>query len=249
MNYDKGNIPASYDAGRSYSRKALAQWLDVIAASLAGSTISRILDLGCGTGRFSEALANRFMARLIAIDPSRKMLDEAVRKAARRVLYARASGESVPLRDASVDTVFISMVFHHFKRPARVAAQCSRVLKVGGTVCLRAATTDQIGYYPYVPFFNRSEEILRATLQSQKFIEATFQRAGFERLRHELVSSEVASSWHEYADKIACGADSILAQLSRREFDNGLKGLRTFAYNVEDERVTEPVDFFVFRRR
>jgi hypothetical protein len=64
------------------------------------------------------------------------------------------------------------------------------------------------------------------------------------------VQSELASSWNEYADKIARGGDSILAQLSRYNFECGLRNLREYAAHAdsEGERVTELVDYFVYRR-
>src|SRR5271169_2480457 len=115
MDYDQGNIPSSYDAGRSYAPATLALWLDRISRCAPRGPLSRILDLGCGTGRFSGALADHFRAQVIAIDRSAKMLAEARKKSAPRVRHARGSGESIPLRDASVDMVFMSMVFHHFE--------------------------------------------------------------------------------------------------------------------------------------
>jgi trans-aconitate methyltransferase len=39
--------------------------------------MSLVIDIGCGTGRFSELLAAHFGVRVIGIDPSLKMLDEA----------------------------------------------------------------------------------------------------------------------------------------------------------------------------
>ena len=39
--------------------------------------MSLVIDLGCGTGRFSELLAAHFSAQVIGIDPSLKMLDQA----------------------------------------------------------------------------------------------------------------------------------------------------------------------------
>ena len=68
----------------------------------------RDLDIGCGTGRYSMALAAHFNARVIAVDPSEKMLAEARKKATERVRYERASAESLPLPDASIDMVFMS---------------------------------------------------------------------------------------------------------------------------------------------
>ncbi len=248
MDYDKGNIPASYDAGRGYSPAMLAMWLDRISRCAPRGGVSTILDLGCGTGRYSGALAEHFDAQVIAIDRSAKMLTEARKKSAPRVNYARASGEAIPLRDASIDMVFMSMVFHHFEDQPRAARECRRVLRAGGTVCIRAATLDRIATYPYVPFFARSRAILEATLQAQARIESIFTAAGFELARHELVSNEVAANWRIYADKIAAGADSILAQLSESEFFEGMRLLNEHAANTPDTAVSEVVDLFAFAK-
>jgi len=248
MDYDKGNIPASYDAGRTYSPEMLAVWLERISKCAPRGAVPRILDLGCGTGRYSGALANRFDAQVIAIDRSAKMLAEARKKPAQRVHYLRASGESIPLRDASIDMVFMSMVFHHFEDQPRAASECRRVLRDGGTVCLRAATVDRIATYPYVPYFARSRAILEATMQTQARIESIFHNAGFELARQELVRIQVAANWRSYADKIAAGADSILAQLSEPEFLEGMRLLNQHATTAADAPVVEVVDLLAFRR-
>ncbi len=92
MDYDKTDIAAVYDSGRSYSPKILQQWLDLLSAYVPKDGVSRIIDLGCGTGRYSEPLSIHFEADVIGIDPSEKMLDEARRKSSRRtVIFKKAS--------------------------------------------------------------------------------------------------------------------------------------------------------------
>jgi ubiquinone/menaquinone biosynthesis C-methylase UbiE len=225
----------------------LTFWLDLVSRLVPKDAVSEILDIGCGTGRYSAALATHFNAHVVAIDPSEKMLAEARKKASERVHYKRASAESLPLPDTSVDMVFMSMVFHHFDDPDQAVRECRRVLRRDGTVCLRAATIDRIGAYPYVPFFPRSDAILNDVLQSQATIETIFVNAGFHLVCHQLVRSEVASNWDAYAEKLASRADSILAQLSDQEFEIGLAALREHAATVPQEPVIELVDFFVLR--
>jgi ubiquinone/menaquinone biosynthesis C-methylase UbiE len=247
MDYDKTEMPAAYDAGRSYAPGVLAHWLDVISQSVPKGSISEILDLGCGTGRYSNALADYYNADVVALDPSEKMLAEARRKASPRVRCDRASAEALPLRDASIDMIFISMAFHHFEHPDRAAAECRRVLRRDGRLCLRAATIEEIENYAYVEFFPQSRPILNRSLQSKDFIESTFVRTGFKLVRHEPVPSEAAESWEEYAKKISHRADSILVQLPDREFETGLAALREHARTATPHQpVVEPVDFFVF---
>src|ERR1022692_3288995 len=113
MDYDQTTMPSAYDAGRGYSPAVRAFWLQTIAAPLAGDSIGDILDLGCGTGRYTGALAAHFGARAVGVDPSEKMLAEARKKGGQNVSFLIGSGESAPLADASVDMVLMSMVFHH----------------------------------------------------------------------------------------------------------------------------------------
>ncbi|MHB8384774.1 MAG: class I SAM-dependent methyltransferase [Candidatus Binataceae bacterium] len=248
MDYDKTTMPSAYDAGRSYPPAVLAFWLGVISRWVPQGTVSDIVDIGCGTGRYSAALANHFDAHVIALDPSEKMLAEARKKVSPRVHYERASGEALPLADASMDLAFMSMVFHHFARPESVAQECRRVLRPNGAACLRAGTVERSDSYAYVSCFPSSRAILNKSLTSQARIESIFDGAGFRLVAHELVPSQAAESWDAYARKIAHRADSILIQLSDREFEDGLAAVRKHAAaRPPEEPVVEPVDFFVFR--
>lgn len=250
MEYDQTTMPSAYDAGRGYAPAVLEFWLRTIADAVSDQIIVDILDLGCGTGRFSAPLAFHFGAQVVGVDPSEKMLAEALRKGGDHVRFLRGFGEAVPLDDAAVDLVFMSMVFHHFDSPKRAAEECHRVLRDGGVACLRAGVTDRINGYPFLPFFPRTRSLLAKDLHSVTFIEETFTEAGFQRVHHEVVDSEVADSWYSYADKLAHRADSILAQLTDHEFVEGLTALRDHACTAPPgEPVIEPIDFFVFRRR
>ena len=57
MDYDLTDIPVGYDRGREHGPEFLNLWMNEIESRLDGQRITEILDLGCGTGRFSEGLA------------------------------------------------------------------------------------------------------------------------------------------------------------------------------------------------
>src|SRR5262249_41753216 len=135
VNYDLTNIPVSYDRGRDHGPEVLDLWMNVLASALGTDRVKTIVDLGCGTGRFSEVLARRFDACVVGIDPSAKMLAQAREK--RRlpsVHYERGSAEAIPLVSSAADVIFISMSFHHFTDPDTAARECLRVLRPGGVV-------------------------------------------------------------------------------------------------------------------
>src|ERR1700680_1859150 len=106
MDYDKTKIATTYDAARGYRPEVLGRWLDLIAANVSAQP-KLIVDLGCGTGRFTHPLAEGFPTRVIGSDPSEKRLDEARKKLVNcRVEFRQAPGEQMPLEDGCTDVIF-----------------------------------------------------------------------------------------------------------------------------------------------
>ncbi len=246
--YDLTDIPAGYDRGRDHGPEFLDLWMKTIESCLDGRAITRILDVGCGTGRFSEALALRFDADVIGIDPSAKMLALArAKRRTDRVHYQRAHAEAIPLAPRSVDMIFMSMSFHHFSDPHRATEECRRVLREAGPALVRTAICERSRTYPYVPFFPASVPMLEETLPDSAIIREAFEAAGFHLVASKLITQTIAPGWAAYAEKLAAGGDSVLARLRRQDLEDGLAALRRRATEDDDRVVTEPIDLFVFR--
>jgi len=143
MDYDKSDIAAIYDEARALTPARQRRWRDLLAAHVDRSAISLVVDLGCGTGRFSQILAAEFGARIIGFDPSEKMIDQARRKPVTEMIeFKRASAHELPLADGCVDLVFMSQVYHHLPDPVSAARECRRILRAGGYVCVRTSTRE-----------------------------------------------------------------------------------------------------------
>lgn len=126
---DFARLAANYDVVRPVD----ANWWEVFelverAADLRGR---RVLDVGCGTGRLSVALAERAGAKVWAVDPSPEMLAVARGKAPRGVAFKEARAESLPFKDAWFERVVLWLVVHLVDRPAAFT-EARRVLAPGG---------------------------------------------------------------------------------------------------------------------
>ncbi|GAH87085.1 unnamed protein product, partial [marine sediment metagenome] len=79
MVYESSTVAGSYDRGRELPPETLQLWLRVLGECVP-RPVSRLLDLGSGTGRFSGPLAEYFSARVVGVDPSLEMVRRAAQK-------------------------------------------------------------------------------------------------------------------------------------------------------------------------
>lgn len=123
--------PLTAFSGLDRARRALLDDDQVVADG------AQVLDVGCGTGKVTVSLAERWHASMSAIDPDPRALRRAERRAARAgvgVRFDRGFADALPYADGHFDAVVSSLVFHHLDRPGKTGMlrEAIRVLKPGG---------------------------------------------------------------------------------------------------------------------
>lgn len=127
LHYQDSKVVSAYDRRRFESlgsrRKTARKWRMILNSLGGADDIQTVLDLPCGTGRFTTRILEHGW-KLINADISQPMLQAAREQAgdaAGLMGSARMDAERLPLADASVDLVLSIRFLMHVPRDVRVA--------------------------------------------------------------------------------------------------------------------------------
>lgn len=250
VDYDRG-LYRAYRRGRALSADTGQLWTDAIAAYLDGARSGlTVLDLGAGTGRFTALLAEAFDARVVAVEPSAKMREEAERGSAHpRVVYRAGAAGAIPAADAVFDFAFLSMVIHHVDDVAACSRELHRVVTPGGLVFIRNVFSGRLDGVRYYEFFPTARAVDEARLPTVESVRDAFVRAGFGLVALDTLEQQIDPSLQAHYERIKQRALSTFALIPDAEFEEGLARMRRA---VDLERTPTPVieriDLLVLRR-
>jgi len=122
------------------------------AAGRAGQAV----ELGCGTGLLSFALADAF-SRVTLVDSSQGMIEAVTRKIAAAGLAhffpLRVDLADFPPADFACDAFFSLMALHHFPDHLGLLSRCFRALREPGLLFIADLEKEDGGFHSHIPDF------------------------------------------------------------------------------------------------
>jgi SAM-dependent methyltransferase len=244
--YDPARASA-YDAERAAPDAPLSEVRDIVVHEFAVVPGRRVvIDIGAGTGLWSDRLARWLSMPVIAVEPSIAMIGVLASKRLGSVLAVQGRAEALPIRDGVCGIAWMSTVVHHFDDLDAAAAEAARVLAPGGVVLVRSSFPDQQSGEVYPSRFFPSAACVAGEFPRLEEVTRAFGRAGVE-LRGRHTPGEVAAATRiDFLERVQTRADSLLREVGDDEFAAGLRRLRRWVEAAPDEPVLFRPDLLVF---
>jgi ubiquinone/menaquinone biosynthesis C-methylase UbiE len=162
IGYDDPDTEAFWRRGEEVVERMLA------LAGVAVRPDETVLDIGCGVGRLTRALATR-AERVYGLDVSREMLKlaEQHNPGLENVVWVHGGGADLGVvDDESVDGCFSHVVFQHIPDPEVTLSyvrDMGRVLRPGGWALFQVSTNPEVHRPPRTGLKSRVKSVFRGT--------------------------------------------------------------------------------------
>jgi ubiquinone/menaquinone biosynthesis C-methylase UbiE len=223
---DYQRAASTYDRGRALPDDSIARWQATVASRLPAGPLRRVVDVGAGTGLFLPMWCALGARRIVAVEPSAAMRDQAAARRIDRARIVAGTAAELPVATGSVDVTWLSTVVHHFPDLDAAATELARVVRPGGRVLVRGFLPD----VSRVPWLDRLPGAgkARRRFPTADRLGDVLRRAGF--TVHDVVNVAEPRG-HRASDVVTWietmrDADSILTALSDDDIARGVHALR-----------------------
>ena len=216
---DYSKIAKCYDRVRTEPGTLLSQIIKYGAIN----SNSKVLDVGCGTGRFLTSLSSITKCSLFGLEPSLEMLREAFLKdCSRRIVWIQGDGQRLPFSNEIFDCVYMTFVLHHIERKDLALQEIYRVLKKGGRCVIVTTSHSQIKRHVLDNFPGVTAIDLKR-FPSVPCIKKSMSRVSFKSVHYHVFHRSESTPTHRYLERVRGKYASTLTLFNEEDFQRRFK--------------------------
>jgi N-methyltransferase StaMA len=186
----------------------------------------RLLDIGCGTGRFAVRAHDRLGGRVWGVDASPEMLEQARRQpGSRAVGWRLGDADRLPFRDGWFDGAHMHLVVHLLPDRSAALGEAARILAAEGTMVIATFRLEHITRFYLVPYFPGIERIDMERFPDPAVLAGELERAGFGQVEVTPFDQQVEIDPDVVLERVRGRYISTLHLLGEEEYRVGLERL------------------------
>ena len=228
----------------SYLTEQLLKHLNPIKGGL-------YLDIGCGTGNYTNELAKRGI-NFIGIDPSTEMLEKARHKNP-NIRWEIGTAEKTSLPKDSLDGIIATLTIHHWTNLRAAFSELSRILKPKGKLVIFTSTPKQMKGYWLNHYFPKMLQASIIQMPTYEAVEDAMKLAGFEvtatetyNIRPDLQDQFLYCGKQNpelyFGEDIRHGISSFSSLAHKDEVEKGLASMRK---DIDSGKIIEVMSSYV----
>ncbi|MBU3128656.1 class I SAM-dependent methyltransferase [Clostridium tagluense] len=225
VNYN--NISKIYDQVRE-------EELEVVLELLSESEFSKettILDIGCGTGNYTNIIESITNAKVYGMDASEGMLEKAKEKNS-NITFLLGDACSIPSDENYFSLIYMTDVIHHISDIDKMFADISRILKSSGKVCIVTQSHRQIDLRYMSEFFPATAIVDKLRYPDIDQIVSSASKNDLKFIREKTIGEgEEIKLGNHYFELIEKKGYSMLHLISNEDFNTGLQLVRNEMIN------------------
>jgi 2-dehydro-3-deoxygluconokinase len=217
-----------FDFTRRLSEKTLGRWLDAITRAGNLSSNSRILDAGCGPGRFAIPLRDSLGCHITAVDCSEDVLRRARDKDCENLIeWLQADltelDSTLGDRAGEFDCVWMSSVISQLGEDiTTVLPQLHHQLRLGGTLLVRFTPRELIKRIDWFKYFSKAKQAAQERFPNLGATITHITHSGFHIDEVSLFDDQDCITVSEFRDRIMKGGFSWRHLYSSKEIEDCL---------------------------
>ncbi|MGH4123835.1 MAG: class I SAM-dependent methyltransferase [Clostridium sp.] len=208
--------------------------LEVVLELLSESEFSKettILDIGCGTGNYTNIIEKITNAKVYGMDASEGMLKKAKEKNC-NITFLLGDACSIPSKENYFSLIYMTDVIHHISDIDKMFADIFRILKNNGKVCIVTQSHRQIDLRYMSEFFPATAIVDKLRYPDIDQIVSSASKNNLKFIKEKTIGEgEEIKLGNHYFELIEKKGYSMLHLISNEDFDNGLQLVRNEMIN------------------
>ena len=209
----------SFERYRSQAAETTAALIRSVLRYVPSSSGARVIDIGCGTGRYALLLASGTEAQVFATDLSRAMVEKAREKdKGQDVSWSLSDACRMPFAGESFDVALLFLVLHVVKDSKKALQETYRILRPGGYCLILTHSRTQLDRQTVFRFFPEARKLNKRRMLSLTKLKELVREIGFHHLRTEEFVEATTCSRDAFLDKVRSRPNTSLRSMSDADF-------------------------------